>query len=128
MSPLSEDPERWLAGFAATAQALQAQAERAQERLAANEVTVENKLVRMTLTSSGGIADLQFKADAGRATAAQLTQSFLEIYRQGAARAALETRDVLMSLAGPDDPSLTAFDRAVPDDVRLAMDEEEERR
>lgn len=121
------DPERWLAGFTAQAQALQAQAEDAQARLAANQATVENKLVRMTLTSNGGIADIMFKPDAGRAAATELTAAFLEAYREGSATVARETRNVLAALAGPDDPSLAAFDRAVPEQTRAAMAEQEDR-
>ncbi len=121
-----EDPEVWLRNFKTQADALQRQAEAAQARLAANEVTVENRLMRITLTSGSQIKEILFLSDASRASASELTSSFRELYAQGGAKVARTTLSVLTDLVGEDDPSVGLALSQVPADVRAVMDDEDE--
>ncbi len=121
----AQDPEAWLRNFQAQAEAMQRQAAEAEARLAANEVTVENRLIRMTLASGSQIKDLVFLPDAGRATAPQLTAAFRELYAKGGAKVARETLAVLGELTGEDDPSLNLARRQIPADVQAVMADED---
>ncbi len=123
LGPAARDPQAWLTAFRAHAEDLIRQGEAAQEALAANEVTVENKLMRMTLSSGNSIKEIIFLQDASRASSSELTMSFRELYAKGGAQVSQGTRSVLVGLAGEDDPSLEAFDRQTPEDVKLAMEE-----
>jgi DNA-binding protein YbaB len=121
----AQDPEAWLRNFQAQAEAMQRQAAEAEARLAANEVTVENRLIRMTLASGSQIKELVFLPDAGRSTAPQLTAAFRELYAKGGAKVARETLAVLSELTGEDDPSLNLARRQIPADVQAVMADED---
>ena len=121
-----EDPQIWLNKFRAQAEQLQKQAEAAEERLANNQVSVQNKLMKLSLGSGGAVQSLEFLTDAGRASATELTAAFKDLYTKAGAQVARETMAVMASLAGEDDPSVQLIRRQVPLDVQLELDAEDE--
>lgn len=129
MSPIrfdAEDPQVWLQKFKAQAKALGRASQAAQARMAQNKVTVEDRLMRLTLNSSNAIEEITFLPPAGSASATELTKSFRDLYAQAGAHVARETLSVMATLAGDNDPSLDLIRRCIPDNIRQQMAEDEE--
>lgn len=123
---MGQDPEIWLRNFRAHAEQLQRQAEAAQATLAANEATVEDRLMRITVSSGSQIKNIVFLPAASRAGAGELTASFRDLYAKAGAIVARTTLSVMAGLAGDDDPSLNLVKRQVPEDARAVMAAEDE--
>ena len=124
----SEDPRIWLEKFKAHAQELAKAGRRAQERLAANEVTLENKLLRLTMGAGGTVKDIRFLSGADAASATQLTAAFKDLQTKAGAQVTRNTLGVMHTLVPEDDPSMQAIRDSVPADVRAEMDAEDEER
>ena len=120
-----DDPTIWLTGFLAEAEQMAAQAEAAQQAMAGQSSTVENRLMRMTMGPSGQITQLVFSQSANAATAAQLTESFQELHTRAASQATRETLRIMSTVVPAGDPSVEAIVGSVSPEVReqMAIDE-----
>ncbi|MGA4508574.1 hypothetical protein ACQB6R_09215 [Propionibacteriaceae bacterium G1746] len=116
-----DDPTVWLAGYLAEAEQLAAQAAAAEQAMAAQQTTVENKFMRMSMGPSGQITELVFQPSANAATAAQLTEAFQELHIVAASASTRQTMRIMQSLVSPDDPSLQAIAESVSPAVREQM-------
>lgn len=120
------NPDQWLRDFQQQAHDMAARAEQAQDALASNVTTAENRLVRITMAAGGTIQNLEFLPAASQASATELTTAFKELHAQAGAHVTRSTLSVMADLAGPDDPSLAAIRRAVPAHVQEVLDAEDE--
>lgn len=120
------NPDEWLQDFQQQAQAMAARAEQAQEAMAGNVATSENRLLRLTMAAGGTIQNLEFLPAATHASATELTAAFRELHSQVGAQVTRSTLEVMAELAGPDDPSLAAIRHSVPTHVQEVMDAEDE--
>lgn len=120
------NPDEWLRDFQQQAHDMAARAEQAQDALANNVATVENRLIRVTMAAGGTIQHLEFLPAATQASATELTTAFRELHSAAGAQVTRSTLAVMADLAGPDDPSLAAIRQAIPAHVQEAMDAEDE--
>lgn len=101
------DPEGLLRSFEARAREQAEQAQQLSQRMQKATSTVESSggEVRLTVDSTGGLADLEFGAPAERVSLQRLAQLVLEASRQAQRRMAAQMSTVVAQMYGADSPT-----------------------